>query len=262
MTSLSGRTILILGGTADARALAVALAGEGASVTLSLAGVTLTPRDQGVPTRIGGFGGADGLATHLSEQRVELLIDATHPYAANISRNAADAAEMSGTPILALRRPAWRPDPGDLWHEASNLEAALEAIGPEPKRLFVALGRKDIAPLAAAPHHHYLIRSVDPVDPALLPPNRETILDRGPFALDAERELLGLHRIDAIICKNSGGKAAYAKLLAARKLGLPVHMLTRPSLPDMPQAFNIKEAVRMAGKLLRPREARTPPSHP
>ncbi|WP_114390769.1 cobalt-precorrin-6A reductase [Notoacmeibacter marinus] len=250
MTALSDRNILILGGTADARKLAVALAGKGTNVTLSLAGVTLSPRDQGVPTRVGGFGGANGLAVHLREQRVELLIDATHPYATTISRNAEIAAAKSNTPILALRRPAWRPEAGDIWYEADDLKAALATIGSEPKRLFVALGRKEIAPLATAPPHHYVIRSVDPIDPALLPPMRETILERGPFSLSAERELLERLQIEAIICKNSGGTAAYAKLRAARALGLPVHMLNRPPLPDVPQGSDVETVIRMACEYL------------
>ncbi|OXT00486.1 cobalt-precorrin-6A reductase [Notoacmeibacter marinus] len=250
MTTLSDRNILILGGTADARKLAVALAGKGTNVTLSLAGVTLSPRDQGVPTRVGGFGGADGLAVHLHEQRIELLIDATHPYATTISRNAEIAAAKSNTPILALRRAPWRPEAGDMWYEAGDLKAALAIIGSEPKRLFVALGRKEIAPLATAPQHLYLIRSVDPVDAALLPPKHETILDRGPFALDGERQLLQNHRIDAVVCKNSGGTAAYAKLRAARALGLPVHMLNRPPLPDVPQGSDVETVIRMACEYL------------
>ncbi|MCP1199800.1 cobalt-precorrin-6A reductase [Notoacmeibacter sp. MSK16QG-6] len=262
MISLAGRSILILGGTADARKLASVLAEQDANVTLSLAGVTLSPRDQGVPTRIGGFGGAEGLAEYLRAKKIDLLIDATHPYAANISRNAAAAALKSQTPLLALRRPAWQPEAADLWHYAGNLEAALEAIGPDPKRLFVALGRKEIAPLATAPQHIYVIRSVDPVEPVLLPPKHKTILDRGPFTLVAERELLEQERIDAIMCKNSGGTAAYAKLLAARKLGLPVHMLTRPALPDVPAASNVEEALRMTSELVRPRKSKTPANRP
>ncbi len=243
--SCFGRSILILGGTAEARALAVRLADEGAAVKLSLAGVTRAPRDQGVPTRIGGFGGAQGLTAYLRDHDVEMLVDATHPYAATISANAARAATVTARPIVALRRPPWTPREGDDWREMPSLDAALTAIGDRPRRLFVALGRKEIAPLRSAPQHFYLIRSVDPIDAGLAPGNRLEILARGPFSVDDERELLRSLRIDAIVCKNSGGTAAAAKLQAARELGLPVYLLKRPDLPDVPCAIDVEGTLAM-----------------
>ncbi|RLQ88273.1 cobalt-precorrin-6A reductase [Notoacmeibacter ruber] len=245
----SGKT-LILGGTADARQLAFLLENEGYEVLLTLAGVTRSPRDQGVPVRIGGFGGAAGLARYLREHRFDLLIDATHPYAARISANAVEAAGRANLPIIALRRAAWESQKGDDWHDVPDLTSALSALGTQPKRIFVALGRKEIAELSDAAHHHYVIRSVDPIDAANAPPKRHEIRGRGPFPIEAERELLRHQQIDAIICKNSGGSSAAAKLHAARELGLPVFMLVRPTLPEVPSASTPDETLKLTTTVL------------
>jgi precorrin-6A/cobalt-precorrin-6A reductase len=234
--------ILILGGTAEARALAGALAHRDAfAVTLSLAGRTAEPAPQPVPVRSGGFGGADGLARYLREEHIDVLIDATHPYAAAISANAAKAAETAGVPLLALRRPPWRKVAGDNWIEVDSIEHAVEALGTEPKRVFLALGRKELQPFAAAPHHVYLVRSVDPVDPPLAVPHANYITARGPFTED--RALLEQNHIEIIVAKNSGGAATYGKIAAARGLGLPVIMLQRPALPDVPSVETVEEVL-------------------
>jgi precorrin-6A/cobalt-precorrin-6A reductase len=236
--------ILILGGTAEARGLAQGLAGRSdLAVTLSLAGRTATPAVQPVPVRVGGFGGADGLADYLSAERVHALIDATHPYAAIISANAARAAQSTGVPLLALRRPPWIPIAGDRWIEVEDIPAAVAAVGAAPRRVFLALGRKELAPFTAAPQHHYLVRSVDPVDPPLAVPYATYVTARGPFAEAAERALLGVHAIAVVIAKNSGGTATYGKIAAARSLGLPVIMPSRPPLPAVTAVETIEEAL-------------------
>jgi precorrin-6A/cobalt-precorrin-6A reductase len=249
--------IFILGGTTEARQLAGKLAQYGdVSVTLSLAGRTESPVAQGVPTRSGGFGGAEGLAAYLREEQINLLIDATHPYAANISRNAAQAAEMAGVPILALRRPAWEPVEADRWTLVADAAEAVRALGAAPRRIFLALGRQEIAEFASAPQHAYVVRSVDPVEPPLDVPDTTYILARGPFAEADELELLRAHRIDAIVAKNSGGGATYGKIAAARTLGIEVILFRRPILPDVPAAASVSELLGKVDHWLKPAEKR------
>jgi precorrin-6A/cobalt-precorrin-6A reductase len=225
--------VLLLGGTTEGAALARALAGDARiRATLSLAGVTRAPRPQPLPTRIGGFGGAEGLADYLREERVAALLDATHPFAAQITRNAAAAAALTGIPLLRLDRPAWLPQPGDDWREFAGMPALAEALGRTPRRILLTVGRKELAPFQAAPWHHYVIRSVDPPPPALLPPGATVITATGPFALADELALLREHRVDLLATKNSGGTATAAKLQAARRLGLPLRLLARPAPPQ------------------------------
>jgi precorrin-6A/cobalt-precorrin-6A reductase len=237
--------ILILGGTAEARQLADRLATRSdLEVTLSLAGRTARPAAQPVPVRIGGFGGADGLADYLAAERINALIDATHPYAATISRNAAQAAMASEVPLLALKRPPWAPVTGDRWTEVADVRAAVTALGSAARRVFIALGRKELAPFVYAPQHHYLVRSVDPVDPPLAVPYATYVIGRGPFSEVEDRALLQAHHIDILIAKNSGGPATYSKIAAARDLRLPVIMLRRPeSRPDVQSVETIDAAV-------------------
>jgi len=241
---------LILAGTSEARELAERLAADARfEVTLSLAGRTAQLPPQPVPHRVGGFGGAEGLAEHLRSRQVGALIDATHPFAAEISRNALAAARAAGTPFLALRRAGWAPRAGDRWLELDGVEEAVRALGPEPRRVFLALGRKQIEPFARAPQHFYLVRSVDPVSLPL--PRAEYVLQRGPFREAQELALLEKHGIDVLVCRNSGGAAAVAKLDAARALGLPVLLLRRPQLPDAPCAATPGEALAWLAHLAR-----------
>jgi precorrin-6A/cobalt-precorrin-6A reductase len=236
--------ILILGGTAAARTLAAALADRLAfAVTLSLAGRTAQPAPQPVPVHMGGFGGPEGLARYLRDQRIDALIDATHPYAAVISANAARAAKVAAVPLLALRRPPWPKAEGDDWIEVDTVEDAVAALGSAPRRVFLALGRKELQPFTAAPQHIYLIRSVDPVDPPLGVPHAAYIVARGPFGEAEDRALLERHNIEMIVAKNSGGDATYGKIAAARSLQLPVVMLKRPALPEVPSVATVDEVV-------------------
>jgi precorrin-6A/cobalt-precorrin-6A reductase len=229
------RHVLVLGGTGEARLLAGELACEpGLVVTSALAGRVAGPLLPPGRVRIGGFGGAEGLAAWLREQRVTAVVDATHPFAARISANAVLAAAGAGVPLLALRRPGWTAVDGDRWHSAGSLaEAAalLPGLLPEPSgRVFLTTGRLGLAAFAGLPEPSFLIRSVDPPEPPL-PARHTVLLDRGPFTLDGERALLRGHRIDVLVTKDSGGAATAAKLTAAREAGLPVVVVRRPPVP-------------------------------
>jgi precorrin-6A/cobalt-precorrin-6A reductase len=239
------RRILVLGGTTEARTLVRALATRGKlAVMLSLAGRTKEPAPQGVPVRTGGFGGAAGLTEYLRTEHVDVLVDATHPYAAQMSMHAAHAAKAAEIPLLALRRPPWQCTVGDRWTEVEDVEGAVQALGDTSRRIFVALGRKQLAPFEAAPQHYYLIRSVDPLEAPLALRDAVYINQRGPFVESDERALLAQHAIDVVVARNSGGDAAHGKIAAARALGLPVIMLRRPALPSVAAAVpTVEEAL-------------------
>jgi precorrin-6A/cobalt-precorrin-6A reductase len=220
--------ILILGGTGEARALAERLAGRaGFRVTLSLAGRTRAPAAAPCALRIGGFGGAEGLAAHLRAEVIGALVDATHPFARAISANARAAAVAAGVPLVVVARPPWASEPGDRWTRVPGMAAAARALGDVPRRVFLAIGRQEVAAFRAAPQHRYLVRSVEPPDPADLPPDAGTILARGPFPEPEERALFAARGIEVVVAKNSGGDATYGKIAAARALGLPVVMVDR-----------------------------------
>jgi len=224
-------TILILGGTTEARRLAERLAARADIVTtLSLAGRTTAPVEQGVPVRVGGFGGAAGLAEHIRSAGIDLLVDATHPFAELISTNAVAAAADAGVPLVVLRRPPWRAVAGDRWTEVDRVENVPAALGEAPRRVFLALGRQELAPFETAPQHCYVIRSIEPVAPPLAVPEALYITARGPFDEAGDTALLREHRIEVVVTKNSGGEASYGKIAAARALGLEVIMVRRPPL--------------------------------
>ncbi len=210
---------------------------------LSLAGRTASPARQPVPVRVGGFGGAAGLTNYLVKERIAVLIDATHPYASNISANAVAAAEHANVPFIVLRRPAWTAVAGDRWIEVSDVREAVRALGKTARRVFVALGRQEIEPLIDAPQHSYLIRSVDPIEPPLPLRRASYITARGPFGETDDRALLTAHRIEVVMAKNSGGTATYGKIAAARALGIPVIMLRRPHEPAGPAVDTVEDAI-------------------
>jgi precorrin-6A/cobalt-precorrin-6A reductase len=221
--------VLILGGTTEASDLARLLAGDTRYVTtLSLAGRTANPRPQPVLTRRGGFGGVEGLVAWLKQEATQVVIDATHPYAAQISRNVVTACERLAIPLASLVRPAWKIQPGDIWREVESVEAAVAALGPESRRVFLTLGRQDLGVFARAPHHHYVARMIDPPEGIALPPDIELLFERGPFDQAAEMALLKREKPDIMVSKNAGGTATYAKIEAARCLRLPVVMVARP----------------------------------
>ncbi len=221
--------VLVLGGSSEASQLAGMLAERGdIRSELSFAGRTKAPVAPPIPYRVGGFGGPDGLAAYVAQHGVDILVDATHPYAERMSRNARLAAERARIPLIVLSRPPWRPEPSDRWTRASNMAEAAAALGPEPKRVFLTVGRLQLAAFAVAPQHFYLIRAIDTLDPPPELPRHRVIVGRGPFAYEAEEALLREQGIEVIVSKNSGGSATFAKILAARRLGLPVVMVERP----------------------------------
>jgi precorrin-6A/cobalt-precorrin-6A reductase len=224
--------LLILGGTTEATALATACAARGLPATLSYAGRTAKPAAQAVPVRVGGFGGAAGLAAWMAAAGVTHLVDATHPFAARISANAVVAAAQAGVPLVALTRPPWREQIGDGWSHVADIPAAVAALAGPAERILLALGRMHVGAFVTQPQHHYLLRFVDPpVEPPALP-HHHLVVDRGPFTVAGDRALIAAHGIQRIVCKNAGGTGAEAKLIAARELGVPVLMIDRPVLPE------------------------------
>lgn len=224
--------VLILGGTTEASALARKLAGDARlAPVLSLAGRTTNPRPQPIPTRSGGFGGIEGLIRFLRSEGIEAVVDATHPYADQMSAHAVAACNETGVPLASLVRPEWQRQAGDRWQVVTDTEAAARALGGEPRRVFLSLGRQDLHVFTAAPQHHYLARLIERPEPAALPPDLRLLQSRGPFDRADEERLLRDERIDVVVSKNAGGAATYAKIEAARTLGLPVVMVARPHKP-------------------------------
>jgi len=238
--------LLLLGGTTEARELADALA-EGAvgpvEVTLSLAGRTRTPASGSARLRVGGFGGPAGLGGYLRDERIDLLIDATHPFATRISANADAAARAAGVPLLRLVRPAWTAQPGDRWTAVPDMAAAAYAVTAHAKRVFLTVGINELDAFVECPDVFFLVRLIEqPARPLGLPRHR-LVLARGPFDTNNEADLMRDHGIDTLVTKNSGGAATRAKLDAARRLGLPVIMVDRPPEPDTPRAATPEAAL-------------------
>lgn len=218
------------------------MAETGIPAVFSYAGRTHAPRAQPIPTRVGGFGGAAGLARYMQAEHITHLIDATHPFAAQMSRNAVEAAAQADVPVLAFERPAWEPQPKDRWISVADIPAAVAALPTAPARIFLAIGRQHLVDFAERPEHHYLLRLVDA--PERLPlPGADVIIATGPFSEAGDRALLQRHGIDLIVAKNAGGVGARAKLDAARALGLPVILINRPMAPDRPVAGTVEQVM-------------------
>lgn len=223
--------------------MARALAAAGVEAVYSYAGRTEAPVAQPLPVRVGGFGGANGLAAYLQAEGITQVIDATHPFAAQMSRNAVEACAVARVSLIAFERKPWQARAGDIWTLVPDLESAVAALGQAASRVFLAIGRQNLAVFAKAPQHHYLLRLVDPPSEALPLPDAEAIIARGPFTIDGDRRLLQDHRIDLIVAKNAGGAGAEAKLIAARELGLPVILIDRPSVPERKIARSVAEVM-------------------
>ena len=236
--------VLILGGTTEARGLVERLVGRAdCDVISSLAGRVANPRLPTGQVRIGGFGGATGLASWIDREGIRAVIDATHPFAATISWNAAAAAAASHVPLLALRRAAWVPGEDDQWHGVASLEDAARMLPDLGRRHFLTIGRQGVSCFADVRDAWFLVRSVDPPEEPT-PPQMELLLDRGPYSMDAEIALMRARTVDTVITKNSGGEATAAKLAGARELGLPVVMLQRPATPvGVPEVSDVPGAV-------------------
>lgn len=235
--------ILILGGTAEAADLARRLAPEaGIDVLTSLAGRTRTPAALPGRVRIGGFGGAEGLAAFLEAERVDAVVDATHPFAAAMAGNAEAACRARPTPRLKLLRPAWTPVPGDRWTGVADFAEAA-GVPPADARVFLAIGRQELGAFASRPDLWFLLRVVDPPAGPLPLARHAVVTGRGPFDPAQERDLLLHHRVGWVVAKNSGGEGGSAKLGAARALGLPVVLVRRPPPPPGPLAAGVDEAI-------------------
>jgi precorrin-6A/cobalt-precorrin-6A reductase len=240
--------VLVLGGTTEGRVLSERLDRDVRfDVLLSFAGRTASLQRPALAHRIGGFGGVDGLAEFLVRERFGALIDATHPFAAQMSANAVLAAERTQVPLIRWTRDAWQPAAGDRWISVATMAEAAAAIGVEPKRVFLSVGRTEIEAFHAAPQHAYLIRAIDLFATEL--PNARVLAARGPFERAGEMELLERERIEVIVSKNSGTDATYAKIEAARTLGLPVIMVERPHLPPATLARSLPEIEDWLGAL-------------
>jgi precorrin-6A/cobalt-precorrin-6A reductase len=221
--------ILILAGTSEASALARALAGRSdIAATLSFAGRTESPITPPIPFRVGGFGGVEGLRAYLRSERIDAVIDATHPFAAQMSRHAQAACLAEAIPIVVFTRPAWAPQAGDDWIEVERIEEAVAALGEESRRVFLTQGRLQLGAFQAAPQHIYLVRSIDVPEEVSALPRHRLILARGPFSLNDELALMREAAVEILVSKNSGGEATYAKIEAARRLRVKVVMLKRP----------------------------------
>lgn len=233
--------VLILGGTRDAMNLAAELLNRPPiRATYSLAGRTRRPLPSGLPTRRGGFGGVAGLADYLRQQAVDVLVDATHPFAAQMSANAVAASRACQIPLARLDRQPWQAQPEDNWHSATDLADAadkLPHLSRPGQRILLATGGRSLHHFEHIRQRHFTVRCVDAPDPRPQFADWSLLTQRGPFTLDGELALLGQRRIDLIVCKNSGGSAADAKLQAARQLALPVLMVERPAVAAAPRHF-------------------------
>jgi precorrin-6A/cobalt-precorrin-6A reductase len=237
------RRLLILGGTGEAVALAGRLAGDPRlRVVTSLAGRTRAPARAAGEIRVGGFGGASGLAGYLEQESIGLVVDATHPFAARMAANVARACAETGVPRLKLLRPSWHAVAGDAWIEVPDMASAAEAVGQGGTRVFLSVGRQDLAAFAGLEHVRFLVRSIEPLEAPSPLADCMAIQGRGPFTEEAEAALMRKHRIDLLVSKNSGGGATYAKIAAARTLGLPVVMIARPPAPPGETAATVEEA--------------------
>ncbi|WP_170417661.1 cobalt-precorrin-6A reductase [Ruegeria atlantica] len=234
--------LLILGGTTEANALAKILAEHGIPAIYSYAGRVDNPRPQPLPVRVGGFGGVEGLARYLKDHAITHVVDATHPFAAQMSANAIAACREAEVPLAALTRPAWRAQGKDRWQHVSDIDAAVTALTGPARRVFLAVGRMHLEEFAAQPQHRYLLRLVD--EPYTLTlPNCDVIVSRGPFTEAGDRALIQQYDIELVVSKNSGGTGARAKLDAARALGVPVLMIDRPTLPQRTELSSVTQVL-------------------
>lgn len=227
--------LLILGGTTEASALARRISGRAdLRPMLSFAGRTRGPVPPPIPFRVGGFGGIPGLTAFLAEAKTNAVIDATHPFAAQMSRHAAIACQNLGVPLVRFTRPPWRPREGDRWLSVADMAAAVAALGESARRVFLTIGGQQLFAFAAAPRHHYVIRTIEPPDAIASLPSHRLILARGPFTIEDETALMRAEGIQVVVTKNSGGAATEAKLAAARALGIEVIMIERPPAKAVP----------------------------
>jgi precorrin-6A/cobalt-precorrin-6A reductase len=239
--------VLVLGGTSDANRLADAIARARIEAIYSYAGRTQSPVTQSLPVRTGGFGGESGLIEFIKAEQVTHLIDATHPFATEMSRHAIAACAALDLPMIALERAPWKKVTGDRWIEVESIDAAVEALPRPHAHVFLAIGRQHLMPFAAKPQHAYTLRFVDPPNGPLPLPDTEIIVSRGPFTFQGDLELMRTRNIEWVVARNAGGAGARAKIDAARELGLLIVMIARPALPERPQAESVEEVLAWLG---------------
>ncbi len=247
---MRNRRILILGGTHEARDLAGVLLAAGFEVISSLAGVTEHPVLPEGTVRRGGFGGVEGLSDYLVAERIAAIADATHPFAAQMSGHAVQAARTAGIPCLRLERPPWVSGAGDRWICVSSVAEAVASV-PARTRPMVTAGRKEIGLFLARADVAGLARMIELPDFGV-PGNWTVLLQRGPFTLAGETALMTQYAISHLVTKNAGGDDTSAKLAAARGLGLPVIMIARPAKPPVPSFARACELAAHLGELLSP----------
>jgi len=236
--------LLLLGGTGEAAALARGLSEmPRLTVISSLAGRTRNPQELPGAVRVGGFGGVPGLVDFLKNQAIDLLVDATHPFAATMAGNAASACEEAGLPRLKLLRPPWQRTEGDHWIEVPSATEAAAALPALAGRVFLTTGRQEIAAFSHCAETWFLVRLVDRPEEPLPLNSYELILGRGPFQTESEASLMREQTIEAVVSKNSGGGSTYGKIDAARRLSIPVVMIDRPSAPPGPTVDSVEAAL-------------------
>ena len=231
------KNLLILGGTTEASALAQIISKTTINARLSYAGRVSRLRPSPIAKRVGGFGGISGLLEYLKSEQITHVIDATHPFASQMSKNAIEACSMAKIPLAALTRPAWQEKKGDNWINVPNLEAAAEHLKQPKKNVLLAIGRQNLVLFYTQPQHNYILRLVDPPDKPLKFPDHSINISRGPFTIKNDTALFKNHKIDLVVAKNSGGSGAYSKIEVARNLGVSVVMIDRPKIPSRKEIF-------------------------
>ena len=227
----------------EASSLARKVAAAGLTATMSFAGRVDRLKPQPLPMRIGGFGGAAGLSDYLRNNRVTRVVDATHPFAAQMSGNAIEACREAGIPLVALTRAPWVAEQRDRWTRVASIDAAANRLACDARRVFLAIGRMHLNAFTGNPQHFYLLRLVDQPNEDLGFPNSKIVFARGPFTFEDDLALMRKHRIDLVVSKNSGGTGARAKIEAARELGIDVLMIDRPTLPDRLEVHSVDEVM-------------------
>jgi precorrin-6A/cobalt-precorrin-6A reductase len=241
------QNILVLGGTTEATALCRRMAEAGLNGTISFAGRVERPVRQPLPQRVGGFGGIAGLVDYIQEHGVTAVVDATHPFAAQMSANAVAACGEAGIPLIALTRAPWQAETGDRWTRVPDIDGAVKALDRAPTRVMLAVGRMHLPEFAPNPDHFYLLRLVDPPKEAPPFPDHHAVIDRGPFTFEDDLALMQAHGIELVVSKNAGGSGARAKIDAARHLGLEVIMIDRPALPARQEAHGVEAVMTWLG---------------
>lgn len=236
-------TVLVLGGTTQATALAQTLSDGGHDATFSYAGRVAHPKTQPLPTRIGGFGGVEGLVDYLHAHHISHVIDATHPFAAQMSRNAIAACAQADVRLAALTRPEWTDQAGDRWTHVPDMAGAVAALDRVACRVMLAIGKQQIAEFAGLHHHYFLLRMIEKTAAIQLFDNCEVVVAKGPFELEGDLALMRAHDINVLVSKNAGGRAARAKIDAARALGIEVIMIDRPKVPDRTVVGSVDDAL-------------------